>query len=184
MSKIGNKPVNFKDAEVKMDGSKLEIKGPRGSLVLEVPKILEIFVDNETKMIRVKRKNDSKRAKEIQGTIRALINNCVKGVTEGFKKELIYEGVGYRAEIKDQILVLNVGYSHPVEYSIPSDIKIDVSEGKIIVEGNDKQRVGQVAAEIRAIKKPDAYKGHGIRYADEKLRLKPGKAVGKEAGEK
>jgi large subunit ribosomal protein L6 len=114
----------------------------------------------------------------------ALIRNMIKGVTEGYTVVLEVVGLGYRAAVKGNNLELNLGYSHPVVYPIPNDVKIEVKENKIYVSGVDKQRVGQVAAEIRAFRKPDAYKGKGIRYEGEQLRLKAGKAAGKGKGGK
>jgi len=184
MSKIGNKPINLEGVEAKIDQYSLEVKGEKGSQILDIPLELEIEINKEKKKLTVKRKSDSSQAKALHGTYRALINNMVLGVKEGFRKELIYQGVGYKAEVQEQKLILNVGYSHPAEYNLPEGIKATVEDDRIIVEGINKQLVGQTAAEIRAIKPPDAYKGQGIRYANEKLLLKPGKAVAKGIEEK
>lgn len=130
----------------------------------------------------IKRPNDEKIFKSLHGTTRQIIKNMVVGVTEGYKKALVLEGTGYKANVQGNKLTLNVGYSHPVEYTPPEGVKISVQGNRIIVEGIDKQKVGQVAAEIRRIREPDPYKGKGIRYEDERLKLKPGKAgVGKGA---
>ena len=181
MSKIGKKPVSIKNVEVRLRDGALEVKGPKGVLTLDIPPEIEVKIDRKNQQIVVERKGNSKLAKSLHGTIRALINNMVIGVTEGYKKELIYQGVGYKASVQGNELVLDVGFSHEVRYPIPEGINISVNKDRIIVEGIDKQKVGQVAAEIRAVRPPDAYKGHGIRYADEELRLKPGKAAVKGA---
>ncbi len=179
MSKIGKKPVNLEGVEVELKEGVLTVKGPKGTLSLDIPPEVEIVIDQKAKEMRVERKGNSRQAKALHGTIRALINNMVQGVKEGFRKELIFEGVGYKAEVRGNTLVLDVGYSHEVEYNIPEGIQISVDKNKIIVEGIDKQQVGQVAYEIRQVRPPDAYKGQGIRYADEVLMLKPGKATAK-----
>ena len=179
MSKIGKKPVDLEGVEVELKDRVLTVKGPKGSLDLDIPAVIDVEIRD--KELVVKRKGNSREAKALHGTIRALINNMVQGVKEGFKKELIFEGVGYKAEVRGDKLVLDVGYSHEVEYKVPEGIQISVDKSKIVVEGIDKQKVGQVAYEIRQIRPPDAYKGQGIRYADEVLRLKPGKATAKGA---
>jgi len=177
MSKIGKRPIKLDKAEAEIKDQVLLIKGPKGSISLELP--FGLTVEIKDREILVKRKKTDHLTKSFHGTFRALIKNAIIGVNEGFRKELIFEGVGYRAEARGDKLILNVGYSHPVEYLVPKGINVSVKENKILIEGIDKQLVGQVSAEIRAIRPPDAYKGQGIRYADEKLVLKPGKAAAK-----
>ncbi|MCD6195123.1 50S ribosomal protein L6 [bacterium] len=179
MSKIGRRPIDLTDLQVEFKDRVLAIKGPKGDLTLDVPAEIEVEIDTKENELRVIRKSNSRQAKALHGTIRALINNMVKGVKEGFKKELVFEGVGYKAEVKGDKLILDVGYSHDVEFPIPEGIQISVDKNKITVEGIDKQKVGQIAYKIRDIRSPDSYKGQGIRYADEVLSLKPGKATAK-----
>ncbi len=179
MSKIGKRPITIpKGVEVNLTGNVLKVKGPKGELSLEIHPSVEVEIGNGE--IKVKRKNDEKIAKAMHGTTRSLINNMVKGVTEGYVKELLVVGAGYKADLKGKELILDVGYAEPKKYILPDGIKAEVKrEGqnfKIRIEGIDKQKVGQVAAEIRRIREPDAYKGKGIRYADEVIKLKPGKA--------
>lgn len=176
MSKIGKTPIDIPDnVNVEINGNIISVKGPKGILHFEFhPKIEVKIID---KKIIVERKNDEKFLKALHGTTRQLIKNMIIGVTEGYRKVLIVEGMGYKVSMEGNKLVLNVGYSHPVYYIPPQDIKVSVQGNKIIIEGIDKQKVGQVAAEIRRIKEPDPYKGKGIRYEDEKLKLKPGKAA-------
>jgi large subunit ribosomal protein L6 len=181
MSKIGKKPISIpKGVEVKLEGNKVYVKGPKGSLELEIHSRIEIRIDKDKNELVVTRKSDEKFVRAMHGTIRSHLNNMVKGVSEGFYKELLVVGTGYKAELKGNELVLDVGYAGPKTYRLPEGIKAQVTkEGgnfKIRIEGIDKQKVGQVAAEIRKIRKPDLYKGKGIRYADEVIKLKPGKA--------
>ncbi len=137
-------------------------------------------IDREKKEIRVKRKDDSRRARAFHGLTRALIFNMVKGVKEGFTKRLEIVGVGYRAELQGNVLNLSLGYSHPVKYPLPEGVKATVERPtSILLESADKELLGQVAAEIRGFKKPEPYKGKGIMYAGERIRRKAGKAAGK-----
>ncbi len=176
MSKIGKTPIDIPDnVNVEIKENRINVKGPKGNLSFEFhPKIEVKIID---KKIFVERKSDEKLFKALHGTTRQIIKNMIIGVREGYRKVLVVEGMGYKVNMEGNKLVLNVGYSHPVYYVPPQDIKISVKENKITVEGIDKQKVGQVAAEIRRIKEPDPYKGKGIRYEDEKLKLKPGKAA-------
>jgi large subunit ribosomal protein L6 len=129
--------------------------------------------------VKVARDNDGRRARAMHGLARSLINNMIIGVTQGYKKELEIVGVGYRAQVSGQKLTLNIGYSHPVIYEVPDGVKVSVNENvKIVVEGADKQKVGEVAATIRRFRKPEPYKGKGIRYAGEHVSLKEGKTIG------
>lgn len=180
MSRVGRKPVPIPDGvEVKKEDGILKVKGPKGELTLQIKDPIDVEINNEKKEVRVtcRRPNDRK-ARALWGTTRQLINNMVIGVTQGYVIELDIVGLGYKAEMQGNKLVLKVGYSHDVIYEPPPDVKVGLrSPIRIFVEGIDKQKVGQVAAEIRAIKPPDAYKGAGIRYADEVLHLKPGKSA-------
>lgn len=180
MSRIGKKPIEIPNGvEVKIEeGNLITVKGPKGQLTQKFNPELKII--KEDNVIKIERPNDSSFMRAIHGTTRALIANMVKGVTEGFTVELEIVGIGYRAAMKGKTLEMQLGYSHPVIYEPPEGIQISV-EGNtnIKVSGIDKQLVGQVAAEIRDFRKPDPYKGKGIRYKGEQLKLKPGKAAGK-----
>ena len=180
MSRIGNKPIPVpKGVEVKQDGKSVTVKGPKGSLVTAI--VPGIGVKVEGNVVSFTRKDDEGKSRAIHGLMRALVANNVLGVTQGFKKELDIVGVGYRAEVKGKEVVFQLGYSHPVRFPIPKgiDINVDGKTGHIVVSGIDKQQVGQTAAVIRALREPDPYKGKGIKYSDEVLRRKAGKAAGK-----
>jgi large subunit ribosomal protein L6 len=176
MSRVGKLPVAIpQGVTVEVKGSVVSVKGPKGALTQDYRPEVTISVADEK--VVVDRMDDSKQAKSMHGLYRNLVNNMVIGVSEGFKKVLLINGVGYRAEVQGQILVLNLGYSNPVEYPIPEDLSI-VCDGptKITIEGIDKQRVGQTSAEVRSIRPPEPYKGKGVRYEDEHVRRKVGKA--------
>lgn len=177
MSRIGKKPIAIPEGvEVKIDGQKVMVKGPKGNLELILhPKVKAEIKDKEV-IISVNN-SEEKEEKSLWGLSRSLINNMVDGVVNGFSKQLEINGIGYKALVQGKKLVLNVGYSHPVEYEIPDEIEIKVEKNIITVNGIDKQQVGQVAAEIRSIRKPEPYKGKGIKYVDEVIRRKVGKAV-------
>ena len=180
MSRIGNKPIPLpKGVEVKQDGKSVTVKGPKGSLV--TPIVSSIGVKVEGNVVSFTRGDDEGKTRATHGLMRALVANNVLGVTQGFKKELDIVGVGYRAEVKGKEVVFQLGYSHPVRFPIPKgiDINVDGKTGHIVVTGIDKQQVGQTAAEIRRLREPDPYKGKGIKYSDEVLRRKAGKAAGK-----
>jgi large subunit ribosomal protein L6 len=182
MSRVGRKPIEIpKGVEVKLQGTQVTVKGPKGQLSWNCPP--QITVKVEDSKVIVERPDDTKQKRALHGLTRALIANMVKGVSEGFKRELEIVGVGYRADLKGNKLVFNLGYSHPVEYELPEGIKATIDHKvkpmKIVLEGIDKQLLGQVAANLRALRPPDAYKGKGIRYAGERLILKPGKAAKK-----
>ena len=176
MSRIGKLPVEIPD-KVKIsveNGTYIKVEGPLGKLERKFPEVIEII--NEGNNIVVKKKVENRFSKAMWGTARALINNMVIGVSKGFEKKLEINGVGYRAEIKGKVLNLTLGYSHPIEYSIPEDVEIKVDRNIIIVKGKDKEKVGQVAAIIRSFRKPDPYKVKGIKYVDEVIIRKAGKA--------
>jgi large subunit ribosomal protein L6 len=175
MSRIGKKPIPVPaGVDVKIDGSTVTVKGPKGELSRQVPDVVGIErVDDE---LVVSRPNDQPRVRAMHGLTRSLVANMVTGVTDGYVKELDIVGVGYRATPKGAGIEIQVGYSHPVEVQPPDGITFEVpSNTKIIVRGIDKQQVGQVAADIRKIRKPEPYKGKGIRYSDEYVRRKAGK---------
>lgn len=176
MSRVGKLPVPIpQGVTVTVDNSVVLVKGPKGSLSQGYKP--EVSINVEENAVLVTRNSESKRARSMHGLYRNLVNNMVTGVSSGFSKVLLINGVGYRAEVQGKILVLNLGYSNPVEYPVPDDLSIEC-EGptKITVSGIDKQRVGQASAEIRSIRPPEPYKGKGVRYEDEYVRRKVGKA--------
>ncbi len=180
MSRIGKKPIPMPyGVKVSVDKANIvTVEGPKGKLTLQVSPRIKIVVEDG--QVRVERPTDLKMDKALHGLYRSLINNMIIGVTQGYKKELEMVGVGYKAQLKGKELVLEVGYSHPVVYPIPEGVNIQTPKPtQIVVEGIDKQKVGQVAAEIRKIRPPEPYKGKGIRYVGEKIRRKAGKAAGK-----
>lgn len=176
MSRVGRKPILIpKGVQVSIKNGEIKIKGSKGELAQLIPPYLEVRVEND--QIVIKRLKEDKQARSLHGTIRSLIFNMVKGVSEGYQKELKVVGMGYRARLEEKKLVLSLGFSHPVEYIPPEGIILQVPDASTIrVSGCDKQKVGEVAAEIRSVKKPEPYKGKGIRYKDEVVKLKVGKA--------
>jgi large subunit ribosomal protein L6 len=177
MSRIGRSPIAVPSGvDVNINGSSVVIKGPKGSLTREL--IGGISLRHEDGQIIVERPNDERESRSLHGLSRALVNNMVVGVTEGFAKELEIHGVGYRAELKGpSALRLNLGFSHPVDVEAPEGVSFEVpAQTRIIVKGIDKEAVGQVAANIRSIRKPEPYKGKGVRYLGEKILRKAGKA--------
>ncbi len=179
MSRIGRKPILIPEkVNVELKDRSVSVSGPKGNLSLKLPS--PISVEIREKEIIVKRAGEDKKTKSLHGTFRALINNMVIGVTEGFKKELEIVGMGYKVQLKGTNLILQLGFSHSVEIPIPEDLKVTLGgANKITIEGIDKQRVGQFAAQLRAIYPPEPYKGKGIRYAQEVVRKKLGKAMAK-----
>ena len=176
MSRIGRLPIDIPaGAEVKVEANnKVTVKGPKGTLVKELPVEMDIKVENN--QVIVSRPNDLKKMKSLHGMTRTLINNMVIGVTEGYKKTLEINGVGYRGQKQGKVLNLSLGYSHPVEMEDPEGIEVTMDgQNIIIVSGIDKEKVGQYAAEIREKRKPEPYKGKGIKYQDEVIRRKVGK---------
>jgi len=176
MSRIGNAPISLPGGvEVKVSGNDVEVKGAKGALVQTVDPTISVSVDDGT--VTLSRANDERSTKALHGLYRSLISNMVLGVSEGYSKELQAVGVGYRAMLKGSDIELQVGFSHPVMIKAPDGITFEVPEPtKIIVSGIDKQKVGQVAANIRSVRPPEPYKGKGIRYKDEHVRRKAGKA--------
>ncbi len=174
MSRIGRKPIQLPDnVDVKIEGRQVIVKGPKGQLSYILPDGIGISIENKT--IVITRVTDKQKA--LHGLARSLISNMVTGVSQGFTKSLQIYGIGYRAQISGNRLILNIGYSHPVEFELPEGIKATADEKQttITLYGIDKHLLGQVAAKLRGIRPPDPYKGKGIRYADEVLKLKPGK---------
>lgn len=177
MSKIGEKPVLIlPETEVVIEKDRVLVKGKKGEMTIPLPQ--KIFVVKENNLLYVKRDGDDKKTKSLHGLIRSLINNAVLGVNTPWKKKLKVIGTGYRVRMEGENLVLEVGFSHPVIFKKVNGVNFSVEEGNtIIVEGVDKQLVGQVAYQIKLIKRPDPYKGKGIRYEGEIVKLKPGKKV-------
>jgi large subunit ribosomal protein L6 len=177
MSRIGKQPIAI-PAKVKVEikGQQVVIEGPKGKLNWELPRRTSLKVDNGK--VVVSRDGDDAQAKALHGLSRALVNNMVRGVSEGFIKKLEIQGVGFKAAVQGKTVNLNLGYSHPVVYDIPDQIKVTVEENtKLTIEGPDRQIVGQVAAEIRSFYPPEPYKGKGVRYSDERVVRKEGKTV-------
>ena len=176
MSRIGNKPINVpQGVEVKVEGQHITVKGPKGTLEKDLHKNMEVILENN--VITVKRPDDEPYNRSLHGLTRTLISNMIEGVVNEFKRDLEINGVGYRAQKKGNKLVMNLGYSHPVEMDPPAGITFDVPDANhITVRGMDKEVVGQTAAVIRTKRPPEVYRGKGIKYAEEVIRRKEGKA--------
>jgi large subunit ribosomal protein L6 len=179
MSRIGKKPIALpKGVTVKIEGNTVAVQGPKGKLDTQLPR--GIRMEQQNGHLVAIRENDSQSA--VHGLARALVNNAVEGVTKGWTRELEIVGIGYRAELKGKnMVVFSLGYSHPIEYPLPSgiDVAIDPKQTKLTVTGIDRQKVGQVAAEMRGLRPPDPYKNKGVRYAGERLKKKVGKTGAK-----
>lgn len=175
MSRIGRLPVAIPSGvKVSLNGSEISVQGPKGSLSQLLPERMIVAVEAE--QIVVTRPTDSKQDSALHGLSRSLINNMVVGVSTGFTRELEINGVGYRAELSGKVLTLSLGYSHPVVYEIPMGIEIEVEkQTRVIIKGIDKQLVGSTAAKIRSFRKPEPYKGKGVKYAEERILRKAGK---------
>ncbi len=175
MSRIANNPVTVpKGIDINLESGLVKVKGPKGELQHNIHELVGVTREQDT--LRFAGKDDSVQAKALSGTTRALVNNMVQGVRQGFEKKMTIIGVGYRAAVQGKNLNLTLGFSHPVNYPIPEGITIEMpSQTEIIVKGADKQRVGQVAAEIRAYRPPEPYKGKGVRYTDEHVVRKEAK---------
>lgn len=181
MSKIGKKPIAIpQGVEIKISGNKLEVKGPKGSLTLDVHPEAKIEVKDSDIIVSRKEGSDkSKTAGAVWGLTRSLVNNMVLGVTEGYEKKLELQGVGYRINVSGDKIVMALGFSHPVEAKVPQGLSAKMEENNILViSGIDKQAVGQFAAQVRSLKKVEPYKGKGFRYVGEKVRRKVGKKAG------
>ena len=178
MSRIGKKPIAFpKNVKISQNGNIVKVEGPKGTLSSKLPD--GIAMTMEENQLIIERKSDDRLARSYHGLARTLVNNMVTGVSAGFEKRLEISGVGYRAEIAGSNLKLVLGFSSPVEYSIPKGIEVRIDKQvNLVVSGIDKELVGRVASEIRSLKKPEPYKGKGIKYAGEHIRRKAGKAAG------
>lgn len=180
MSRIGRMPVVIpKGVDVNADERTVRVKGPKGELTSAIPQGLTVSIADG--QVLIARGSDEPKARAVHGLLRSLVANSVEGVTKGFTRELEISGVGYKAEVKGKSVMFTLGYSHPVDFPIPEGIAIavDAKAGRMTVTGADKQRVGQTAAEIRKLRVPDPYKAKGIKYANEIIKRKVGKAGGK-----
>lgn len=177
MSRIGKQPVVIPaQVKVNVSGRKVSVEGPKGKLNLDLPPRTTAKVEGAN--VVVSRQGEDAQARALHGLSRALINNMVKGVSDGFSKRLEITGVGFKAAVAGKVVTMNLGYSHPIQYDIPEQIKVVVEENtKITIEGPDKQLVGKVAAELRGFYPPEPYKGKGVRYSDEHVERKEGKTV-------
>lgn len=176
MSRIGNAPIQIPTGvNVSVTAGQVNVQGPKGNAILPLPYGISVTSDNQT--IHVKRSGESRSLKALHGVIRAELANDIRGVTEGWKKTLELSGVGYRASLAGANLVLSVGFSHQITLEPPAGIQFAVVDGKIVVSGVDKQVVGQVAANVHAVKAPEPYKGKGIKYQGERIRKKAGKSA-------
>lgn len=176
MSRVGKKPIQVPGGvDVKVIGADISVKGPKGQLQWVLPEAVDVNVQDQT--IVVSRKDDSKEKRALHGLARSILANMVTGVTDGYKRELELVGVGYRAQVQGNKLVFSLGYSHPVEFMLPEGIsaEVDKKQTTISLNGIDKQLIGQTAANLKELRLPDAYKGKGVRYAGERIKLKPGK---------
>lgn len=179
MSRIGKIPLDIpKSVKLAVNGQAVQVEGPKGKLSIQMPE--GISLEQKEGKLLILRRGNSKQHSANHGTTRALIRNMMQGVSEGHRKDLEIQGVGFRVAIQGEKLILNLGFSHPVEYVIPKTVKVTAAKPtEISIEGIDRQVVGQVAAEIRAYKPPEPYKGKGVRYAGEVVRRKQGKSVTK-----
>ncbi len=180
MSRIGKKPVPVGKAKVAVNGQKVNVEGPKGKLELDVHPAIQVKLDAGN--VVVNRPDDERQNKALHGLTRALIANMIEGVTTGYTKVLELRGVGYKADMKGKTIVLSVGFANPVTVAIPAGLNVKVEPGqgeitnRIVIDGPDKQAVGNFAADVRSVRKPEPYKGKGIRYAGEVVKIKPGKA--------
>lgn len=175
MSRIGIKPIQLGETRIEQAANIITVTGPKGSLTVPVPHGINVTQKDAT--LIVTRASDAKNYRALHGTIRALLQNAVTGVSEGFEKKLELVGIGFRSAMEGEKLVLQLGFTHPVIVEVPSDIQVRLEKNIIVVAGNSRHSVGQFAANLRALRKPDPYKGKGIRYQGEQVRMKQGKAV-------
>jgi large subunit ribosomal protein L6 len=175
MSRIGRKPIPVGKAKVSVSGQTVSVEGTKGKLTQPIPKGITVKVEGDT--VLVSRPDDERQNKALHGLTRALVANMIEGVTNGYKKVLEIQGVGYKAELKGKSLVLNVGYANQITKTVPASVTVTMDgQTKLTITGADKQAVGQFAAEVRQVRKPEPYKGKGIRYEGEAVKIKPGKA--------
>ncbi len=180
MSRIGKKPVPLSDkVKVSVQGELLSVQGPKGNLERKMHPAVRLEMTDDSVEVKLTDSKDKGQV-ALQGLYRSLIANMVTGVTEGYERQLLLSGIGYRAEASGKKLVLNVGYSNPVEFTLPQEVEAKVENNKIILSGIDKEIIGQTAANIRSIRPPEPYKGKGIMYADERIIRKAGKTAGKD----
>lgn len=179
MSRVGNKPVDIIDGvDVSVQDRVVSVKGPKGELQFEHRPEIDVAVDAEEKAVKVTRFKNERTSRELHGLTRAVINNMIFGVKEGYEKKLEVVGVGYIAAVQGKELQLRVGFANELKKQIPDGVNVTCpDQTHIVVQGCDKQKVGQFAAEVRALRKPEPYKGKGIRYQDEQVKLKPGKSA-------
>jgi large subunit ribosomal protein L6 len=178
MSRIGKKPVPVaKGVKVAINDHTIKVEGPKGKLEFVAHPAVDVAFDGGKGEVVVTRRDDAKQSKALHGLTRAIVANMIEGVANGYKKTLDVQGVGYKAEIKGKNLVLSVGYANQITKAIPADLTVAVEGSKINISGPDKQRVGQFASDVRKVRKPEPYKGKGIRYEGEVVKIKPGKAV-------
>ncbi|WP_442507072.1 50S ribosomal protein L6 [Novipirellula sp. SH528] len=181
MSRIGKKPVKIASgAKVAVSGNVIEVEGPKGKLTFEHRDEITITVNDDDKEVVVSRDNDERTSRELHGLTRAIVKNMIEGVTQGYEKKLEIVGVGYLAAIKGDVLQLRVGFANELQRKIPSDLQVTCpDQTHIVIQGCDKQSVGQFAADVRACRKPEPYKGKGVRYQGEYVKIKPGKSATK-----
>jgi len=181
MSRIGNKPVPLADgAKVSLSGRMIEVEGPKGKLSYEHRPEVAVTINEEDRILTISRENDARVSREVHGLTRALVANMVEGVTKGYEKKLEIIGVGYLAAISGDVLQLRVGFANELQKKIPAGLAVTCpDQTHVVVQGCDKQMVGQFAAEVRALRKPEPYKGKGVRYQGEQVKIKPGKAATK-----
>ena len=178
MSRIGRWPIPVpNDAQVALDGDVLTVKGPKGELRRSLHPKIQLNMDEDKIVVSVP--DDSRESRSLHGLFRVLVANMVTGVTKGFQRELEVVGVGYRAELQGRTAVFNLGYSHPIHFELPEGIDAKIEKTKVVLSGIDKELVGLTAAKIRSFRKPESYKGKGVRYAGEVVRRKAGKAGSK-----
>ncbi|TSC95649.1 MAG: large subunit ribosomal protein L6 [Parcubacteria group bacterium Athens1014_10] len=177
MSRLAKKPIIVpEDINIKIEEGLISVKGPKGELKLKIHPFVDVKQDKNNLMVEIKDKKEKKQ-KALQGTFYRLITNMLKGVKDGFEKKLEIIGVGFKAQVKDKELILNIGFSHSIEFKIPQGIEIKAEKNVVSIFGIDKQLVGETAARIRKLRKPEPYKGSGIKYSDEVIRRKAGKAA-------
>ncbi len=177
MSRIGKQPVPVGTAKVAVADRMVKMEGPKGKLELKIHPAVDVKLDDARKELVVTRRDDEKQSKALHGLTRSLLSNMVLGVTQGYQKSLEIQGVGYKAELKGKELFLSVGFANQIKKTVPAGLNVTVEGARIHVAGPDKQLVGMFASEVRKVRKPEPYKGKGIRYVGEVVKIKPGKAV-------
>lgn len=178
MSRVGKEPIKLaKGVKIQVSGSQINVEGPKGKMSMTLPK--NITVKQESETLNVLRANDEKETAAMHGTTRSLVRNMVVGVSEGFKRELDIVGVGYRAAVKGDVLTLNLGFSHPVDFKLPKGVTCAVEKNThLVLSGTDKMLLGMVASKIRSFREPEPYQGKGVKYTEERIIRKQGKSAG------